>query len=883
MVYFNFKLNNKSYSFVFDNIEFGNSRHPIFLPELSNDKIIDCKIQLGTNTLEKKVKLLKEDKYKLHLVLLAHTDIGYTNPQPIVKEIHVNNLDSVLTLCKTYPDFKWTIETLWQLYQYEQSRPKDMFLKVIHYIKIGRIAVSPIFSNPFTGRISEEEMIQSLALAERYKKEYGISFNAAVYDDVPGESWFLPEVLKNVGVKFVANGVNEVYNNYKLQRNLPKAFNWEGPDSSKVLAYINEAYNEGRSYGLEKGNTAIEDRLWNLINKLKARGYSYDMILLISAYMDNNGIATDQYLAAKKWDKEYEYPKFVISNLSEFADQFVAKYENKVPNLRGDMTSPWDITSQGEFVREKKTKWIQHQLESAEKLSAINWLMNKKQTPFPNEFYKTYQSLLEFDGHGSGLEYGYGSPKENKITMDFRGADVDKSYFNTEELLERAIYRRTHAEESFEGQGVYIFNPLSWKRSAPAEIEFPANQTQKYKIIDLSNNKLVPAYQDGYKIHFIADSLPALGFKKFRLVPVDSSTNNLNSDLKISNGSIENKYYKILYNSESGKIEQIIDKKSNKELINTASELPFNIPIVERFQNSQSFKTYTTKRAKIKIIDESPVRLILEINLSDSLFEKEVYVLWSNIDRVDANTTINLEALKPPKKYEEFGSAFPFNIDNHKTRMEILGGFADPHKDILPGVDTTAFSIRRSVAQYNNQQTISWAAVDNRVVRLRNIKGDSSGVLITNTVNNFPKDWNRNEINKGKLKLRFSFTNQPGTFDPSFTSRFGWELNTEPIVRKSWYKTNPVDGSYFQVSNKNILILNIKAIPDENSILVRIQNVNNIKSATSKISSAFFHDAQVFSCDYFGNNEKVMKIEKNVISVHLKPNQVSTLKIEFNN
>ena len=874
-----FKLNGKLFTFQLDNILFGNSRHQIYLPQINENTNAVCNLKIGDKTINKKVKLFHQRHYKLHLVLLAHTDIGYTNPQPIVKEIHVNNIDSVLTLCDTYPDFKWTLETLWQLRQYEQSRPKKIFMKVIDYIKTGRISVSPIYSNPFTGRISEEEMIQSLALAEKYKKEYGIKFNAAVYDDVPGESWFLPEVLKKSGVKFLANGINEVYNNYKLQKNLPKAFNWVGPDGSRVLAYRDEAYNEGRSYGLEKGNKAIEDRLWNRINKLKAWGYPYDMILLISAYMDNNGIATDQYHAAKKWNKEYAYPKFVISNLSEFADEFVKKYENKVPNLKGDMTSPWDITSQGEFVRNKKTRWVQHQLLSTEKLSAINWMLDQKQTPFTNEVFHTYQSLLEFDGHGSGLEYGYGSPEANKITMDFRGQDVNDAYFNTKELLERSIYRKTKPEESLVAEGVYVFNSLSWKRTSPIRIEFPANQTQQYEVIDLVNNKVVPSYRKGYKLYFIADSLPEMGFRKYKLSPIAKPAQAVDNDLRLSNNSIENKYYKISFNKVDGKITSIVDKKNEKELLNSDSELPFNVPLVEIFQNHKTFEPFLKKNAEIKIIDERPVRIILEVDLKDILFEKEKYILWSNIDRVDTHCLINLEALKSPKKYEEFGLAFPFNIKNHSNRVELLGGFANPQKDILPGVDTSAFSIRRSVAQFNNENSVSWTCVDNRVIRLRKIKGDNKGVLISNVVNDFPKNWNRNEVNKGKLLLRFSFTEQPGSFNPSFTSRFGWDLNTQPVVRKSWYRSKPQQGSYINISNQNILLLNMISVPEENSVLLRLQNVNNQKNESANISSTLFRKHKILLSDFFGNNTKEVNLKNDSFKISLNPNEVSTIKI----
>jgi alpha-mannosidase len=122
-------------------------------------------------------------------MMLAHTDIGYTHPQPVVKEIHNSTLDDVVVMCREYPDFKWTIETLWQLEQYELSRSPEQFNSLIEFIKSGRIAVSPLYTNPFTGWTGEEEMIRSLDKAKYFKNKYGWNIMqrfTTTYRDNPG-------------------------------------------------------------------------------------------------------------------------------------------------------------------------------------------------------------------------------------------------------------------------------------------------------------------------------------------------------------------------------------------------------------------------------------------------------------------------------------------------------------------------------------------------------------------------------------------------------------------------------------------------------------------------------------------------------------------------
>ncbi|MEO8399686.1 MAG: glycosyl hydrolase-related protein, partial [Ignavibacteriaceae bacterium] len=869
------EFDNKSFQFDLDSISFGLSRHQIFIPEIKNKVEANISLNINNSKIEKKVFLQSQKHYELHLMMLAHTDIGYTNPQPIVKEIHAFTLDDVIEMCKKYTDFYWTIETVWQLEQYEISRSKEQFQKIIDLIKKGRVAVSPLYSNPFTGWVSEEEMIHTLTKAKEYKEKYGIEFNAAVYNDVPGQAWFLPQLLKQSNINFLAEGINEVYNGYSLQQNLPKSFMWEGSDGSKILTYLNEAYNEGKDYGLEgRGNFAVEQRMWKRINKLLQKNYNYDMILLNSAFGDNTIVPINQFLAIEEWNKNYEYPKFICSTVSKFGKEFYDKYSNEVPTIKGDWTSPWDISGQGEADKMKKQRWVQHQLLSAEKLSTLVWLLDSTKSSLSNFVDETYSSLLNFSGHGSGLEYGYGSPADNKITMDFREGYVQHAYLNTEELLERSIYKLSKQDESFEGEGIYVFNTLSWERDVPVEIQFPEIVNQKYEIIDLTNNEVIPSFRDDYKQYFIAKNLPSLGFKKYRLSPIPNEKKSANN-LKVSDASIENQFYKIIIDKSLKKIVSIIDKKSNKELIDK-SEFDFGEPMVERFQNDEKFSQIKFTNVEYKIIDQSPVKLILSIIRKDEVFGQNDYILWDNIDRVDMEYFVNLNKLKTPEKFEEFGIPFPFDLKNPKSLVEILGGYLDTEKDLLPGKTGDAFSIRQSAAIYNENNSISWASRDNRVIRIRETLNKNK-LIIANPINNFPIDWNRNEENAEKtMTFNFSFTNQSKTFDSNFTSEFGWEFNTAPVLRKSWYKKEPPAKSYLTIDNSNIILLTIKPDKDENYLLMRLMNTNPNEKIESKITSQFFDGDEAYSMNFLDEQIENMKVNEGSINVELNPNEIKT-------
>jgi alpha-mannosidase len=875
-----FSINAGNGNQIFDigTIPFGNSRHELYIPEIKHETEFKTKLVLNENEYLQTIYIKPAKKYKMHVMMLSHTDIGYTHPQPVVQEMHAGTLDDVLQFRKENPEFKWTIETFWQLEQFRQSRSEKKFNEVIDLIKEGVIAISPVFANPFTGWISEEEMINSFSIAAEYKNKYGLDYKAVVYNDVPGQSWILPQVMNMAGAKLLVNGINEVYSDYVFQRNLPKAFYWEGNDGSRVINYITETYTEGITYGLERGNDAIAKRLWVRLNKIIDNGYDHEAILVNAAYLDNAGIPKNQYANMMKWNEEFEYPKFISSNLNEFAAAFEKIADQKLPVFQGDWTSNWDVLYQGELKRSITHRQVQSEIASVEKLATINWLTNPDLNSFNEEINEVYNSILHYSGHGSGLEYGYGSPEENEITMDFREGYLEFAKRKTEALKERSMYRFILPEFSFESNGVMIFNPLSWERDAIINLQFPENQNTAYEIVDMTNNKKAVSFQDGYKFSFIADSLPSLGYKKYKLNVIPKVKKRKSEKFVITKNSLENNFYKISIDEKNGSIKSIVSKKSNRELFDNKIDLGFNSLLVERYQKEKVFRNIDTASASVKIVENGEISISLQVEQQGSLLSKKVYTLWNSIDRIDITNFIDLNVLTETEFTEEYGVAFPFNFENPVFELDLLSGFTKTNER-LSVMDTDAFSLRRGVAIHNNKSSISWAARDNRVIRVREIANGKSKVLISNLVNNFPKNWNRHEKNEGMVESRYSFREDVGKFKPSVSAQFGWEFSTDPIYAESWYKLSNTSGSYFRSTNPSVIILAVKPNEKSNSLVIHLLNVDNAEEQQTKISSQFFSGKKAFTKNLMDEKIKELEIENSSTNISLKRGELKIIEL----
>ena len=860
-----------------EQVPFGESRHSVYIPAVTVETPASVSVDLGNELLAWDAVLHPQPRYEIHLAMMSHTDIGYTNTQPVVKERHLRTLDDVLERFGQDSTFSWTIETVWQLEQYEQGRPREKFNRLMALVKEGRIAVSPVYTNPYTGWVSAEEMVRSFDKGHAYSTQHDLKLDAAIYNDVPGLSWLMPQVLEQAGIPFLATGINEVYSDYLMQRNLPKVFFWEGVGGGRVLTYRTEAYNEGQTLGLEKSIDAVPYRMWERLHRLQAQGYAYDMVLAVHTFGDNGGIPLNAPATTESWNAEYAYPRIQISNIAAFAKAFQARYGD-LPVLTGDWTSTWDVLFQGEPARMVRQRWAQHHALTAEKMATLSWLLDQTHDPLSLTVDAAYDNLLHYSGHGSGLEYGYASPKDNLTTMAYREQYVQDAVLATEEVLERATFRLSAREESFEGEGLYVFNALNWTRDTPVEAEFPRENAHQYRAIDLDTGELIPSHYGGYTLRFVARDVPPIGYKKIRLERILQPDSLVGGDLRVGGCAIENAYYRIEGDCNAGQVTRIVDLKSGQELIDSEGDTPFGVPMRADSLFSPFYEPMDTEGAIMYVRDERPVRLALVTERDGHLFVQSEYTLWQDLDRVDVRHTMDLETLEFPEQMEDYSVAFPFALPNREATVEVLGGFLNVLEDRFPGVDHDAFSLRRSVAIHNEARTVSWAAVDSRVVRLREANAGEGIAIFANLVNNFPEAWNRWEENEGMLDFRFSLTSREGGFQPASTSRFGWEINTPPVVRYTWLRSSPAKESFVTVEGGRTVLLTLRPAGDENGVELRLMNMDPNASAEARIASPLFDIGNGMRVTMFGESGISFASRGDSALVTLAPGEIQTLR-----
>ncbi len=410
--------------------------------------------------------IVSDIKY-LFVVELSHLDIGFTDPPDDVAEFYKQNIDQVVENCESDSDYIWTIEAVWQLEQWMARSNSSEIEEVMNLTRQGRIGLTAGYANMHSGVMGHEEVNRFLYPAERIRREWNVSIQTLIQDDVPGYSWALPQVLNKSGVKYMVTGINTWADMGKPDIPMQYVpFYWEGPDGSRVLTWISyDTYIEGvTTYGLTDLQTAY-DRLSEKLPQLENEGYMYDAVLVLRATGDNQNTDLTMAELARQWNSTYDNPKIVLAHPCDFFEYITQKYGHDFPTYRGDWTSWWDILGMTQPQSIRKNRWVHDNILAAEKISAVNELLGLELYPI-DDVQLVYQNAMEFDEHmtGGAPWPGIMTAEEANRQNEILSGYADTAYNKTNELFNHALEMLAQNVASNHTM-IVVFNSLSWNRT----------------------------------------------------------------------------------------------------------------------------------------------------------------------------------------------------------------------------------------------------------------------------------------------------------------------------------------------------------------------------------------------------------------------------------
>ena len=286
-----------------------------------------------------------------------------------------------------------------------------------------------------------------------------------------------------------------------------------------------------------------------------------------------------------------------------------------LPRYTGEMEltnhSAGSLTSQA-----YQKRWLRKEellADAAEKASlAAEWLGAR---PYPMRRLNDAWTLV-MGGHFHDIGAGTASPK----SYEFAWNDDVIAMNQFAGVLSTATEGVSAAlDTATKGASIVVFNPLNIPREdlVEATVNFRGGMPKSVHVTG-PDGKAYPAQISNGKVIFAAKT-PSVGYAVYDVQPGAGAAGA--ATLHVSENSLENNYYRVKINSD-GDVASVFDKSIGKELLASPARLAISYDNPEHWpawnmdweQEQAAPKTYVGGPAKIRVVENGPARVAVEVS-----------------------------------------------------------------------------------------------------------------------------------------------------------------------------------------------------------------------------------------------------------------------------
>ncbi len=853
------------------------------------------------------------------VVFKMHFDIGYTQWAEGVLQQYTGPMLSktleAIDITSDLPEdeqFVWTVPS-WPLkYMLENCSP-DLKKRLEKAIMEERIIPHAL---PFTFETEAsdlENLVRGLQYASDINRKYGLPLpRDAKLTDVPSHSYVLPTLLRNAGVDILHIGCNPG----SASPDIPTLFWWQGPDGSKLLTF-----NWAEYYG-----SGI----------MPPKDWKHKTWLAMIHTHENTGAPTPEEVAELLRSAKEKMPdaRVRIGRISDFYD-LLMKENPELAVLKGDMPDTWIhgyLSTPREISLSKK---LQRETFNTEILNSQLQIWTHGSESVDRYIDKAAENMILYDEHTFGVAITHNNQQtwtyDDEFTINkslgyysyAEGSWLEKANrIHTAERIVLPLFKQQlkhlAASVNTEGKRIVVYNPLPWMRNG--KVSFFAGIYQKnyqiYGVKDIESGKTIPIFNDKNLITFEAENIPPSGYRTYipLLEPVETSDS---SNLKTDNrkNQIENRYFRIIINPETGALRSVFDKTSGREMTDQTNEDGFAQYIYEQFgqedltaynkayvkPGSESWANQEMGRPSVPETKRSVYKgKCNKIVFSDLLNgvratvfgtidvpKKQEYLvsftLYENQPYIEIDWGV--DGKKPDPNPEAGWLSFPFNLEKTEYRLYRTGGITDPEKDFISRSNADYYFLNTSMTLFDkdgngyaiNSPSAPGISIDERGLYKFSGKKELRGSRIY--VNMFNTQWGTNfaEWIEGSFSSKLYIWSYSG-YDPEKSLITPSEETRVPLYGVYYEGTSgdaPVTDTGLTLSSKGVIITSFGRNRDGKGLILRLweQAGKGGKCTVTLPHGSVFKRAS--ECNLRGEriNNAVIQIIEGKFTVDLKPNK----------
>ena len=802
-----------------------------------------------------------------HLVGHAHIDLSWLwRWEETVADIARYTFQGTLAQMDKMPGLTFA-QSQAAIYDAIEKDQPELFAAIARKIKEGTwVPVGGMWVEPDANMPDGEALARQLLYGKRYfLDKFGVDVKVGWNPDTFGHNWQMPQILRRAGI-----------DSYVFGRCAPGPdpthfFWWEGMDGSRVLGYVPAGWY----------NVSLQDGTRKILEAARKNTGIKDFLILYGAG-DHGGGPRDVDLAAiRKFQDDPNEPKLVFDLPEPFLKGIAAANGAALPVVKRELNFTFPACYTTQTATKKNNRQLEGLLVTAEKFSAIAAASGYRDYYPERDIDEAWKIVLRNQFHDilDGSSIG---PVYDEVAGFYRQARMrgERALDFSLETISNAIDTRG------EGFPVVVYNPLFWERTEPAFADVvipPDAKTARpwagtLRLTD-GDGKDVPvqvlekrAQGDNttFRIVFMAEGVPSLGYKVYRAIPADTAEWTGPEGVKAGANELENDFLKVQLDPRTGWITSLYDKTAKREVLAG----PGNVleAVIDEPQEMSAwelgFKGLAGRAgengAVLELVERGPVRVVLRVRsrFRDSAFTQDL-TLYRGLPRLDCRTSLDWRERNIMIK-----AAFPLALKSPAARFEI------PYGSIARPADGTEVPALRWIDVSDGSGQYGTALLNDSKYGF-DVKG---GIMRMSIVHGptYPDP----EADRGRQELLYSVLPHSGDWKSAGVTRRGLELGNPLIARAPLVHAGslPKVHSFIKVGPANVILSALKKEMGyaEGGLILRLYEIHGEKTE-AKIDLPW--NVEASECDLIERPTGKTIGAGTSITVPLAPFEIKTIRL----
>jgi alpha-mannosidase len=793
-----------------------------------------------------------------HLVGHAHIDLSWLwRWEETVRDIAEATFRGTLDLMERSKGLTFA-QSQAALYAAVEQTDPELFKAIRAKIKAGTwLPVGGMWVEPDLNLPDGESLVRQLLYGQRYFREkLGSRTRVGWNPDSFGHSAQLPQILKKAGIDY-----------YVLERCAPDDtpfFWWQGLDGSRVLVCVPPGWY----------NLSLREGVGDVVGRAAEHTPVRDFLLLYGEGDHGGGPRATDLEGYRAHRREPGQPRMDFDSPERFFRK-LSGLGVKFPVVAGELNFvfPGCYTSQART--KKNNRLAENLLLTAEKFSSAA-VFGKFRDYYPErDLDEAWKLVLRNQFHDILAGSSIGPVYEEA------SAAYDEAFARARRALDFSLESIADDVDT-RGQGwpIVVFNPLFWERTDAVEVELdlPADACGPGLVIQDPQGRSVPCQvlsrtEDGervtFRLLFIAADVPSFGYRVFHAlaVPADPEPE---SPLAVSETSLENEFFRVSLDPETGWMRSVLDKQTGREVL----AAPGNVleAIADEPQTMSAWRVNLKERlarigetgCRLEVLERGPARVAVRIRgaLRHSRFQQDIR-LCRGVPRIDVRLTADWQERRVMIK-----AAFPAAARNREAFFEVPFGAVSrltngAEVPALRWIDLTDETGEFGLSLLNDCK-YGFDVRDN-VLRLSVIHGPTA-----------PDP----EADRGPQEMVYSLYPHSGSWREAGTVRRGYELNVPLEARPvlSHPGKRPPSASFISCEGDGVVVSALKKEYGyfNRGYILRAYETLGRESVLTLTTAWPVRAAEADLLDY---STQILPLQEGKVVLTFKPFEIKTIKI----